>query len=96
MSLKWPFKDPDEVLDYTIDWGGSPEAPGRTFNDQLVTSIFTVPAGLIKQSETHTLTTATVWIAGGTVGTLYEINNRITTVGGRTMDQTVKLQIRVK
>jgi len=96
MSLKWPPKDPDEILDYTIDWGGSVELPGRTFGDTILTAIFTVPVGLTKQSESHTPTTATVWLAGGTLGATYEILCRITTAGGRTMDQTTKLSIKAK
>jgi hypothetical protein len=96
MSLKWPFKDPDEILDYTIDWGGSAELPGRTFGDTILTATFTVPVGLVKNSESHTISTATVWLSGGTVGATYEILCRITTAGGRTMDQTSKLSIKAK
>lgn len=90
MSLSWPPKDPDEVLDYVVDWSF------RLEDDTIATSVFTVPAGLVKDSDSNDDTTATVWLSGGTEGERYEILNRITTVGLRTMDQTVKLKIKTK
>lgn len=54
MALSWPAKDPDEVLDYDVDWtrrlydedelaladaGTPPEAP----SDTIVTSTFLLP-----------------------------------------------------
>lgn len=37
-----------------------------------------------------------VWISGDTEGETYLIQNCITTAGGRTMDQTVKLKVKRK
>lgn len=90
MSLSWPFKDPDEVLDYVIDWSA------RLDTDTISTSAWTVPTGLTDTDEDHTTTTTTLWLSSGTLGEAYEILNRITTTGGRTMDQTVKLHIKSK
>jgi hypothetical protein len=88
--LQWPPKDPDEILDYQVDW------TDRLGEDTIATSAFTVPAGLTKDSESSTDTAATVWLSGGTLAASYEILNRITTAGGRTMDQTVKIRIKAK
>lgn len=85
MTLSWPTKDPDAVLDYEIDWStwlGS---------DTISTSAWTVPAGLTKDSDTNTTTTATIWLSGGTAGEVYELTNHIVTAGGREQDQTVQL-----
>ena len=90
MILSWPPKDPDETLDYGADWS-DPLA-----GDTIALSAFTVPTGLTKQSEANTTTTATVWLTGGTLGANYEILNRVTTSGGRIMDQTFKLAVRRK
>ncbi len=90
MSLSWPPKDPDEVLDYEIDW--SP----RLGADTILTSTWTVPAGIIKASDSHTTTTTTVWLSGGTLLASLELTNRVVTAGGRTMDQSVKIKIKAK
>ncbi len=90
MALSWPNKDPDEVLDYEIDWAA------RLTTDTISTSTWTVPSGITKDSDSKTSTTTTVWLSGGTLGDSYEILNRIVTAGGRTMDQTVKLKIKTK
>lgn len=86
----WPFKDPDEVLDYEIDWAT------HLGTDQISTSAWIVPSGIVETSSSKTLTTTTIWLSGGTVGEAYQITNRIVTVDGRTMDWTVKLKIKEK
>lgn len=90
MTLKWDPKDPDEVLDYQIDWSG------RLKDDTIQTSIWIVPPDITKNSDTHTDTTSTIWLSGGTEGLRLSITCRITTAGGRTMDQSVQLQIKAK
>ena len=90
MRLKWDDKDPNEVLDYQIDWAT------RLDGDVIANSDWTVPSGLVEGSSSNTTSTTTVWLSGGTDGDDYEVQNRITTTGGRTMDQTVKLRVRTK
>lgn len=98
MALTWPPKDPDEVLDYVMNWLGSSNEPGPLLlaNDTISTSTWTIPSGITKNSDSHTATTTTVWLSGGMLGATYEMNNRIVTVGGRTMDQSVRIKIRAK
>lgn len=90
MALDWPNKDPDEVLDYVIDW------TARLAGDTIVTSTWEVPTGLTKGSDSATASTTTVWLSGGTLNERYEITNRIVTDGMRTYDQSVRLRIRSK
>ena len=90
MALAFPNKDPNEVLDYQIDW------TLRLAGDTISTSTWTVPAGITKDSDSNTTTAATVWLSGGTLGETYELLNRIVTAGARTMDQTVKIKIKSK
>jgi hypothetical protein len=80
-----PDKDPDAVLDYTIDWGG------WLGTDTIATSEWIVPEGIMAGDMSKTGTTATIWLSGGTAGQTYTIHNRITTIGGRTNDQTFKI-----
>ena len=124
MALRWPAKDPDEILDFEVDWtrrlwseaealqyadaiaadpSKADDVPSSVVppSDTLNGSTFTLPTQtgsnqLVANSSTRTSTRTKVWLAGGVVGMSYLVENRITTVGGRTMDQTVKLKIKTK
>ena len=76
-------KDPDAILDYTVDWSRWLET------DTILASQWTVPTGLTEGSATHTPTSATVWLSGGTAGQAYTVTNRITTHGGRTDERSI-------
>lgn len=82
-------KDPDEVKDYSVDWEARLDE-----GDTILTSTWIVPDGITKDSDSNTTTTATIWLSGGTLGTTYSLVNRITTAGGRTLDQTCKLKVK--
>jgi hypothetical protein len=90
MALSWPFKDPDEVLDYQIDWSA------RLAGDTISSSSWIVPDGITKNRDSATDTSTTVWLSGGTEGAALSLTNRIVTAGGRMMDQSVVLKIRSK
>lgn len=83
-------KDPNAILDYQIDWSA------WLGSDTIATSAWTVPAGITKVSDTRTTTTATVWLSGGTVGTSYVLQNRITTAAGRTEDRSITVAVEEK
>jgi len=94
MTLKWPFKDSNEILDYTVDW-----TDRLSDTDSIATSTFTISGPdslLIQQSNSFIAKKTTIWMSGGTIKKTYSILNRVTTVEGRTMDQTVKLKIKEK
>jgi hypothetical protein len=80
-------KDPNAVLDYTIDWTRWLAA------DQVVTSEWLVPTGLTKVGDSKTASSATVWLSGGTAGQSYTVTNRITTTGGRTEDRSFTIRV---
>lgn len=90
MALEWPFKDPDEVLDYQLDWAE------RLDSDTITTSTWIVPDGITKNSDGKSNTATTIWLSGGESNSSYLITNRIVTAGGRTMDQSVRLKIKGK
>ena len=90
--LTWPSKDPEEVLDYTINWNDRLET-GET----IVASFFEVAAGdVVIDSDSDLDGVTKVWLSGGTDGTACTISNRIETSEGRTYDEAVKLRIRSK
>ena len=90
MALEWDFKDPDEVLDYRVDWSA------RLDGDTIASSTWEVLAGLTKDSDTSGADDTTIWLSGGTLGDNYTLVNRVTTAGGRTFDQSVKLKVRTR
>lgn len=93
--LTWPSKDPNEILDYQLNWA-DPDDPRLETGETLLTSTFSVVSGdvVIDSSSFVGTGLTTVWLSSGTVGTACVILNRVTTSGGRTYDQSVKLRIR--
>jgi hypothetical protein len=82
----WIAKDPDAELDYMRDW-----SDWLTAVDDTIASVeWIVSDGLeqVVEKNTHTATTATVWLAGGTAGASYPVTCRITTVAGRIEDRS--------
>lgn len=80
-------KDPNAILDYTIDW------TRWLAGDQVATSEWLVPTGLTKVADSKTSSSATVWLSGGTAGQSYAVTNRITTTGGRTEDRSFTIRV---
>lgn len=85
------LKDPDATLDFGVRWGAwlAKNDP----NDTISASAWTVPSGLTQVSTSYTTTTTTIWLAGGTAGTSYDVTNRIVTTGGRTDDRTIRINV---
>ena len=87
---RWPFKDPDEVLDFEVDW------TSRIGVDTISTVTWTVPAGLTKVSQAIAGKVAGVFLSGGTDGQSYNVGCRVVTAGGRTYDETIVLPVRTR
>lgn len=92
MRLAWPPKDPNEVLDFTLDWSA------RLGSDRISNSSFTIAAGanVAIVSNSYSNTTTTVWLASGTAGRVAKVTNQIVTIGGRTYEESVSLTIQEK
>jgi hypothetical protein len=87
------LKDPDAVLPFTVDWSDWLAAE----NDTAASVNWIVPAGLVKQSTppaTLSAGKATAWFSGGTLGQIYPVTCRLTTVGGRVDDRTIQIAVR--
>lgn len=90
MAFQWPSKDPDELLDYQINWSAA------LTTDTITISSWTISGGdslLIDDHSTFSPQTATIWLKGGSLNQTYAVNNLITTAGGRIFDQTVNISI---
>lgn len=83
------LKDDNAVIDFSEDWS-SWLASGET----IATSSWSVsPDSLTIDSNTNDTTSATAWVSGGTVGTVYRLTNRITTSASRTDERTVVVRV---
>ena len=91
MSLTWPVKDPNAVLDYFLDW-----TLWLTTGDAIDSIVWTVPSGLTLETQTISGAKAYLWLSGGTDGVSYNILCRVTTVDGRIDDRTVSIQVSEK
>lgn len=80
-------KDPVAKLDYGWDW------EDWLAGDTIDTSTWTVPTTLVKESDSKTNTTTTVWISGGTLGESYTVTNQIVTAAGRVDQRSFVLKI---
>lgn len=94
MSLRWPFKDPDEVLDYVFDW-----SPRGITGDPIASIVSTTTAGSIHVDSSLANPdgfTTTTWLSAGTVDTDCTIQLRATTTAGRVLDQTMNIAIKTR
>lgn len=90
MSLKRFVKDPNEVLDYVIDW-----SQWLVSGDTITSAVVTAPTGITVTSPSTiswTTTKTTVWVSGGTAGSSYDIAIRVTTVSGRQGERSITIQ----
>lgn len=93
----WPYKvaepkDPNAVLDYLIDW-----SDWLGVGETLLSSEWAMNGDATVVRATHTDTTATVWVSGGT-GT-FTVTNSITTTSvpvARQDDRSLVIKVRNK
>jgi len=104
MSLKWPAKDPDEILEYSVDWSrfiGDDTISAVNWHvddsDGTKTSITANQTvnGLKLTAQSNTTTVATAQWADGTVNTTYNVTCSIT-YGSNSLvaERTIKLPIK--
>ena len=87
------LKDPNAVLDYTINWATSYlSSTGETISTS-AWSVTPSTSQLLIQSSTKTTTTTTVWLTGGTKGFVYRATNRVVTNMSRTEDRSVVIRV---
>lgn len=90
--MSWEPKDPDEVLDYEIDWSDVLAADG----DTIQSVVWTLPSisGLTKVSQDESAGVARIWLSGGNLRAKpWDVACRMVTAGGRTYDRTAPLYV---
>lgn len=84
------LKDPDAVLDYTMDWGSGYLQSGEAIS----TSLWTIfPSGMTLNAAGHTASDCTITLQGGICGHIYQLTNRITTSQGRTDERSISVRV---
>ena len=104
MSLRWPNKDKDETLDYSLDWSRFLQS-GETLSsvvwkikDETDTKVSFSPVqtidGLTLVSQSNTSTLSTAFLANGQDNKQYTLYCNVTTSTGRVAERPVKIRIR--
>jgi len=101
MALKWQDKDPDDQIDYSVDWQAQ---LGNNTISSVEWKIFTNGAfttwtqgqtvdGLQYVSSTNTNTVATLYLGLGTDFSVYNIICRMTASDATIIEQEVRLRV---
>lgn len=103
MSFKWPNKDPDETLDYSVDWtrwlnGATISAVSWFVDDADGVKTAISDAQVVNGIQRVAITTAngitTIHLALGTVNTEYKFYCRITDSTGSVAERVIKLRVK--
>lgn len=104
MSYRWPNKDKDEQLDYSVDWSrwlgdGVTISLVDWFVDDSAGAKTAFTAGLVVNglqnvAVTQTNTVTTINLALGTNNVEYKLYCRITDTSGSIAERTIKLRIK--
>lgn len=102
--MKWPFKDPDEILDYSVDWsrflpqGSSIDSVQWYIYDADGTKTAAAPVqtvnGLTLGAQSNTATVATVRFSDGDSGNTYRIGCAVTYNTVLVAERTIQLPVR--
>ncbi len=85
-------KDPDAVLDYTVDWTDRLEA-GETITAAFWEVAPAEAGGLAITLESGSGAQRAATVSGGAPGHVYRLTNRVSTSLGRTEDQSFLIRI---
>ena len=105
MSYKWPDKDKDEVLDYSVDWSrflgdDTLSAVEWYINDEAGTKTPVNPIDIVNGiqyvSGTFTSTVSTIRLGLGTNNIKYTITCKITTAEGLQYERSIFLRVKEK
>lgn len=103
MSFRWPNKDPDETLDYSVDWSrylGSASISNVTWYVDNATGVKTIiPAGNVVNgiqniAQTISNKVTTINLGLGINNTEYKFYCNITDSTGTVSERTVKLRVK--
>jgi hypothetical protein len=103
MAFRWPTKDPDEVLDYSVDWsrflGTATLSSATWFVDnadgvKTLISPTIVVNGIQNIAQTTTNTVSTINLGLGDLNKDYKFYCQITDNTGSTAERVIRLRIK--
>lgn len=93
--MTYLLKDPEAVLDYSVDWGAE-----YLDGDLLAESAWAVvpqePGGLTIEASDFDATTTTVSAGGGIAGRLYRLVNGVVLQSGRVDSRSIVLRLEAR
>lgn len=89
------MKDPEAVLDYSIDWG-TEYLGGDLLADSLWSVAPDEPGGVSVAGSDFDATISTVKAAGGVPGRIYKLVNHVTLESGRTDNRSIVLRVEAR
>ena len=95
--LLWDPKDPDDVLDYVVDWTAVLSATEAIITSEWEITPVSATDPLTKDSDEIVSPDAQktrIWLSGGNPGVTYLVVNTVTTDETRTFERTVKLKVK--
>ncbi len=92
------LKDPNAVIDYAIDWSASYLLTGEAIT---ASSWFILPQSSVNDLSIDTIPPmisgkASVFVASGIPGKIYQLTNRVTTDQGRTDERSITIRVEEK
>jgi hypothetical protein len=84
-------KDPDEDLDYQLDWTDSLEDL-----ETIASYTLSVPTGITSHDDSNTDEAVIFWLSGGTAGETYRLACEIVTSAGRTHKRSLDVLVVTK
>jgi hypothetical protein len=92
--LNWPTKDPNDVLDYILEFSPAVignDADGISTLDVAISP--NAPGDLVVNSTSADGTRAVIWMSAGQAGTVYVVTVLVTTINGRTLQRSILLPV---
>jgi hypothetical protein len=87
------LKDPDAVLDYSIDWGADYLGDTDTLAESSWSVLPDETGGVAIAASDLGDTVATVTVGGGVAGRIYRVSNRVVTQAGRVDERSIVLRV---
>ena len=102
MAFKRHVKDPDNTLDYPVNWcasdgvtnDGSNGDDGWLQGDTIAGLTIVADAGITVDSSSYTDTHTVAVLSGGTLGKSYTVTFRITTTAGLIKDHSIIIKVK--
>ena len=87
------LKDPDAVLDYSIDWGAEYLSAGDLIAQSAWSVFPNEPGGIAVVGSDFDASTSTVKAAGGLTGHIYKLINQVVLESGRIDNRSIVLRV---